>query len=109
MLVPLIFILAMLGSIPGIPRDFAKDTYVYYTTDYRPGVAATACSRVLNSGRLCNHYRAEVHNRRVAIMFPYSWSNGVAIHKHNIRHEVEHLLRAEGLAPGSTYDEESVS
>ena len=106
MLIPLYWVLVMLGSMLGLSPDHVSDKHVYYSaTAAHDGSLATACEGVTYA-RLC---RAAGVPEKTIVLYPYSWRSDEATQRYIVRHEVEHLLRVEGHASGSTFDEESVA
>jgi hypothetical protein len=111
LIVPLLFILILLGDMMGITREQAEGKYVYYAE--QPAVDGSygiACVRGELGGDLCSGIEEGVDARYVslAVVYPVAWSGYSSVRNHVIRHEVEHLLRALGQAPGNTYDEGDV-
>jgi hypothetical protein len=92
----------------GITREQAEGKYVYYAEQRVDGVLGTACIRAHLGGRLCADLQERTQGRTVAVLFPDAWNGYSTTTRYVVRHEVEHLLRALGQAPGNTYDEEDV-
>jgi hypothetical protein len=111
LIVPLLFILILLGDMMGITREQAEGKYVYYAEQRVEGFYGTGCIRGVLGGAVCAGLEPRIEAARggpVAVLFPDAWSGYWTVQKHVVRHEVEHLLRALGQAPGNTYDEEDV-
>lgn len=89
----------------GVSREQAQDRWVYLAERQVEGVAATACSAHVGA-KLCQGIPGE----NTVVLYPVIWrSADYSLIGHAVRHEVEHLLRAEGSAPGSTYNEREVA
>ena len=105
MLIPLIWFLVFLGSMLGLTREQTEGKWVYLA-EYQVGnIAGTACSPHVGA-KLCEN----IPGNNTAVLYPAAWYNDdLTVWGHVLRHEVEHLLRAEGSVPGSTYNEKEVA
>jgi hypothetical protein len=111
LIVPLLFILILLGDMMGITREQTEGKYVYYAEQpAADGSYGIACIPRKLGGKLCRGLERTVNlpDAPVAVLYPVAWQHYPIVGKHSTRHEVEHLLRALGQAPGNTYDEEDV-
>ena len=104
-LIPLGLFLSALGSTLGLSNQQTDGKWVYLTDTQVEGVAGTACSPHVGA-KLC----LGVPGENTAVIYPVIWQpRDYSLIGHVVRHEVEHLLRAEGSVPGSTYNEKEVA
>ena len=104
MLIPLIWFLVLLGGMFGLTREQTDGKWVYLTEHQVENIAGTACSPHVGA-KLCYNIPGE----NTAVLYPVAWRRSdSSVSAHVVRHEVEHLLRAEQAVPGSTYNEQEV-